>query len=418
MSREIAFISLDGDPLALPGRPHPTRQNQYVKELSRYLGGVGLNIDVYSRRKASQQPGQEDYSRGTRVIRIPIGPSGEIQAEKIVPYLKDIADWIPPFQIQQGLHYKLVHSHSYLSGPVGIHLRNTWGIPLVHTFHSLGLIEEEIIGPEGHTPEIQHKIDKLICSNADRIIAANNQEKVDLVELYQVDPEIVSIIPSGVNLDIFQPLPQTESRREIAFPDDVFLITYVGRLEEKKGLDTLLKAIQLIDNPVIQAVIVGGPPSDKPFLSRAELSREPFRKYIAMVDEYGLEKQITFTGGKPQEQLATYYCAGDVTVVPSYYEPFGIPALEALACGSSVIASQISGLMSIVQENRVGALFAPRSPEQLAEKIKIFYDQPQVNTELRKNTRPYIEENFSWKSVTKAVTGVYQDLLESSNSQS
>jgi len=416
LSREIAFLSLDGDPLTVPGRPYPTRQNLYVTELSRYLGGIGLQIDLYSRRKSGQQPSQEEYSRGTRVIRIPVGPPGEIRGEQIVPYLKDIADWIPPYQIKQGLQYKLVHSHSYLSGPVGIHLKNTWGIPLVHTFHSLGLVEEEIFGPNSRIPEIRHKIEKLICHSADRIIAANNQEKMDLEELYQVDPEIITVIPSGVNLKIFRPLSQEESRREIAFPNDIFLITYAGRLDERKGLDILLKAMQLADNPVIQAVVVGGPPSNKPFLSRADLSREPYQKYITLVDEYGLENQVTFTGGKPQDQLAPYYCAGDVTVVPSQYEPFSIPALEALACGSCVIASRSSGLKSTVKENHVGTLFEPGSAEQLAEKIKIFYDQPELKKELRENARPYVEENFSWMSVAQEVRGVYQELIEQAGS--
>jgi len=411
LSLEIAYISIDGDPLALPGRPYPSRATHYMKELSRYLGGAGLQIDVYSRRKAGKQADREEYSRGTRVIRVPIGPPGEIQGEKLIPYLKDIADWIPPFQIQNGLQYNLVHTHSYLSAPVGIHLKNTWGIPLLHTFHSLSAIEAEVYGPEHPISETRQKIERLICANADGIIAANQQEKRDLVDLYQVDPEIISVIPSGINLEIFRPLSQVESRQQAAFTDDVFLITYVGPLAKNKGLDTLLQAIQLVDNPVIQAVIVGGPPSEKPFLSRTELSREPFQKYIQMVDEYGLERQITFTGGKPQDQLAVYYNAGDITVVPSYYEPFGIPALEALASGSSVIASRVSGLSEIVQENLVGTLFDPRSPEGLADKIKIFYEQPQLIKELSENARSYVEEHYQWKSIAKAVSKVYQGLL-------
>ena len=418
MPWEISFLSLHGDPLALSDTLQHGGHTVCINDLARYLGALGLKIDVYSRQENEGHPSQEEYSRGTRVIRIPIGPSREIPAKDAIRYLKEIAAWIPSYQIKHGLHYQLVHSHHYLSGPVGIHLKNLWGIPFVHTFHSLSVVEEELLGPGNRSSEIRYKFEKLICSNADRIIAANDQEKLDLVELYQVDPENISIIPCGVNLDVFQSLPQRESRQEIAFPDDVFLITYVGGLERSKGLDTLLKAMQLIDNPVIQAVIVGGPPSDKPFLSRADLSREPFQQYITMVDEYGLEKQVTFTGGKPQEELPIYYSAGDITVVPSYYEPSGLTAIEALACGSSVIASRISGLMSIVQENRVGALFKPGSAEQLAEKIKIFYDQPQVNTELRKNTRPYIEENFSWQPIAKALAGVYEELLGNSNSLS
>lgn len=418
MSWEISLISLHSDPLAPPGSPHYGEKNVYIKELSRYLGAFGLKVDVYSRREDDQQPDQEVYSKGSRVIRIPIGPPQSIQKEKMIGNLKDIADWIPEFQIKHGLHYKLVHSHYYLSGAVGIHMKDTWGIPLVHTFHSLGAIKEEILGSGNHNPGTRQKIEKMICSKADRIIAANSQEKADLIEIYQVDPELISIIPWGVNLKLFQPLPQSESRKDIAFPEDVFLITYVGRLEEKMGLDTLLKAIQLVDNPEVQAVIVGGPPSGKPFLSRTELSREPFQKYIDLVDEYGLEKQITFTGGKPQEQLSKYFSAGDITVVPSLYDPVGLTAIEALACGSSVIASRVGGLPSTVQENRVGALFDPQNPEQLAEKINLIYEQPMINKELRKNARPYAEENFNWKSTAKSVVRVYQELIEESNIQS
>lgn len=409
---EIAFISIHGDPLARLGGSHHGGQNVFVKELSRYLGALGLSVDVYSRWENTEQPKEEKYSRGTRVIRIPVGPSESIQKEKIVALLGELASWIPTYQIQNGLTYKLVHSHYYFSGAVGIHLKNTWGIPLVHTFHSLGAVKGEALGEKDKSPRVRFEIERKICHSADRIIATSPQEKTDLVDYYQTDPTKISIIPAGVNLDLFQPLPQEESRTEIAFSADEFLITYVGRLEERKGIETLLKAIYLADDPEIQAVVVGGPPTDKPFLSWKELSEDPFRKYSALIDEYGIEKQVTFTGGKPQEQLSKYYSAGDVTVVPSYYEPFGMTAIEAMACGSSVIASRVGGLKTTVKENIVGALFEPRNASQLAEKLKILKDQPSMNAELRKNARPYVEESFGWKSVSKAVAGVYQELLQ------
>jgi len=411
MSWDISFISLHGDPLAKLGGPHHGGQNVYVKELSRYLGAFGLTVDVYSRWEDDQQPDQENYSRGTRVIRIPIGPPQEIQKEELIQLLRDIAGWIPSYQIQQGLKYNLVHSHYYLSGAIGLHLKNTWGIPLVHTFHSLGVIKEETLGIGDQSPDARLEIEKRLCQSADRIIATNPQEKEDLVDLYQTDPEKITIIPCGVNLDLFQPLSQDDSKKEIAFSTDNFLITYVGRLEERKGIETLLEAISLVDNPSVQAVIVGGQPSEKPFLSWGELSEEPYKKYMALIDEYGIEKQVTFTGGKSQDQLSKYYSAADITVIPSYYEPFGMTAIEAMACGSSVIASRVGGLKSTVKENLVGALFEPRNAAQLAEKIKIIFDQPSINIEMKKNTRPYVEENFSWKSVAKSVAGVYQELI-------
>jgi len=411
MSWDISFISLHGDPLADLGGPHHGGQNVYVKELSRYLGAFGLTVDVFSRWESEHQLDQEKYSRGTRVIRIPVGPTQEIRKEELIKLLREIADWIPSYQIQNGLKYNLVHSHYYLSGAIGLHLKKTWGIPLVHTFHSLGVIKEETLGLMDHSPDSRLEIEKRLCQSADRIIATNPQEKEDLVDLYHTDPDKITIIPCGVNLDLFQPLSQAESKKEIAFSTDDFLITYVGRLEERKGIDTLLEAIYLINNPNIQLVIVGGPPTDKPFLSWAELSKEPYLKYMLMIDEYGIEKQVTFTGGKNQDQLSKYYSAADITVIPSYYEPFGMTAIEAMACGSSVIASRVGGLKSTVKENQVGALFEPRNAAQLAEKIKIIFDQPSINKELRKNARPYVEDNFSWKYVAKSVAAVYQDLL-------
>jgi D-inositol-3-phosphate glycosyltransferase len=412
MSLEIAFVSIHGDPLARLGGTHHGGQNVYVKELSRYLGASGLSIDVYSRWEDEEQPSEEKYSRGTQVVRIPVGPPEAIQKEKIVSLLKDLASWIPTYQIQKGLKYHIVHSHYYFSGAVGIHLKNTWGIPLVHTFHSLGAVKGESLGEKDRSPGARIEIEKKICQAADVIIATAPQEKVDLVEYYGTDPAKIKIVPCGVNLELFRPLPQDDSRSEIAFSPDDFLITYVGRLEERKGIDTLLEAIYLVNDSDVQAVIVGGPPTDKPFLSWAELSEPPFKKYMAMIEQYGIEKQVTFTGGKPQDQLSKYYSASDVTVIPSYYEPFGMTAIEAMACGSSVIASRVGGLKTTIKENKVGALFEPRSASQLAEKIKIMKDQPSMNAELRRNARPYVEETYNWKIIARSVVGIYQDLLQ------
>jgi D-inositol-3-phosphate glycosyltransferase len=412
MSLDIAFVSIHGDPLAPLGGTHHGGQNVYVKELSRYLSGFGLSIDVYSRWENEEQPSEEVYSRGAQVIRIPVGPAEAIQKEKIVSLLKDLASWIPTYQIQKGLKYHLVHSHYYFSGAVGIHLKNTWGIPLVHTFHSLGAVKGESLGDKDRSPDTRLEIEKKICQAADIIIATAPQEKVDLMEFYETDPAKIKIVPAGVNLELFQPLSQSESRSEIAFSADKFLITFVGRLEERKGVDTLLEAIHLVNDPDVQAVIVGGPPTDKPFLSWAELSEPPFKDYMALIDTYGIEKQVTFTGGKPQNELSKYYSASDVTVIPSYYEPFGMTAIEAMACGSSVIASRVGGLKTTIKENKVGALFEPRNAGQLAEKIKILKDQPSMNAELRRNARPYVEETFGWKTIAKSVTGIYQELLQ------
>jgi D-inositol-3-phosphate glycosyltransferase len=417
MSLEISFLSIHGDPLAKLGGPHHGGQNVYVKELSSSLAALGISIDVYTRQENTEQPANEDYAGKNRVIRIPVGPPQTIKKEKTLGLLKDIAAWIPSYQIKQGLKYQIVHSHYYFSGAVGIHLKDTWGIPMIHTFHSLGVIKEKVLGEKDSSPDARIEVEKRICQEADIIIATCEQEKSDLIDYYQTDPSKILIIPCGVNLDLFQALDQDHSKNEIAFSPDVFLITYVGRLEERKGIDTLLEAIYLVNDPRIQAVIVGGPPSEKPFLSWSELNEEPFRKYSQLIDQYGIETQVTFTGGKPQHQLSKYYSAADVTVVPSYYEPFGMTAIEAMACGSSVIASRVGGLKTTVKENVVGSLFEPQRAGELAEKLKIFLDQPAMNKELRKNTRPYVEDNYNWLTIARRVAKVYQDLLKQPSPQ-
>ena len=412
MTLAVSFVSIHGDPLAPLGGSHHGGQNVYVKELSRHLGGYGLKVDVYSRRENDQQPSLEPYSRGTRVIRVPIGPPQAIPKEQIISLLKEIALWIPSYQQEHDLRYDLIHSHYYLSGAAAVHLKHAWSIPLVHTFHSLGAVKGAALGEKDRSPDARHQIEKRICQEADRIIATCPQEESDLVEYYGADPDQISIVPCGVNLRLFQALPQLESKKAIAFDPDDFLITFVGRLEERKGVKTLLEAISIIDHPRIQAVIVGGPPSGKPFLSWSELEKEPFRVYAQQIDQLGIATQVTFTGGKPQDQLSKYYSAADVTVIPSYYEPFGMTAIEAMACGSSVIASRVGGLKSSVVENQVGALFEPQNAEDLAQKIKALFDQPALNAEMKKNARPYVEGKFSWKAVSRAVADVYLEVLK------
>jgi len=418
MSWEIAFLSIHGDPLAPLGGPHHGGQNVYVKELSRYLGALGLRVDVYSRWESENQQLERKYSRGTRVIRIPIGPAEILPKEQTLSLLPDIASWILRYQTKQGRSYRLLHSHYYFSGAAAIHLKSTRGIPLVHTFHSLGAIKEQTLGNHDPSPSTRVAIERRICQAADRIIATNPQEKIDLIEHYQAHPDKIAVIPCGVNLSLFQPRDQIEAKKAIGYTAEDFLITYVGRLEERKGIDTLLEAVSLINDPGIQVVIVGGPPASKPFLSWRDLEEAPFHTYQQLIEKLGLENRVTFTGGKPQKVLPGYYSAADATVVPSYYEPFGLTAVEALACGSSVIASRVGGLKSTIKEGKVGALFAPRSAAELAEKIKIYRDSPDMVAEYRRAARPYVEENFSWKVVTRQVANLYGSLLEEKPSSS
>jgi len=412
MAMKIAHLSIHGDPLAPLGGPHHGGQNVYVKELSRHLGALGLNVEVFSRWETEEWPAQEAISRNARVVRSRIGPPEIIPKEETIRYLSQIAAWIDDYQEREENPFLLAHSHYYFSGAVGVHLKKHWNVPLIHNNHSLGAVKEQALGDRDPSPGIRSEIENKVFQEADRVIATAPHEKEELVKLYGMNPARITVIPPGVNLEIFTPQPHQPAKNAIGYTQDHFLITYVGRIEERKGIDTLLKALYLIDDERFQLVIVGGPPHDQTFLTWAELGRDPYLPYRDLVEEYGLEGQVTFTGGKPQTKLAVYYSAGDVTVIPSYYEPFGLTALEALACGCPVIGSRVGGLAHTVREDEVGYLFEPRSARALAEKIRNLHGQPDLQENFRSRARPYVEEHYSWQSVTRRMVDVYQEVLE------
>lgn len=411
MPVKVTFLSLHGDPLAPLGGSHHGGQNVYVKELSSHLADLGFEVDVYSRWESPDQPLTAPITEGARVIRIKVGPPKPVQKEETLSLLPNVARWLSGFWKENQFKYDLIHSHYYFSGAVAIYLKDTWGIPSCQTFHSLGAVKQKALGSKDPSPKQRLKIERRICHSMDRIIATTPQEKSDLRNLYETSPEKVEVIPAGVNLDLFRPLPQDESKLEIGFSPRDFLITFVGRLEERKGIDTLLEAIHIVNNDKIQVVIVGGPPTKKDFLSWSELGEKPYRKYQRLLEKYDLVGQVTFTGGKPQQMLSRYYSAANVTIIPSYYEPFGLTAVEALACGSSLIASSVGGLQTIVKQDHVGLQFEPRNPDDLADQIQRLMSYPPLNEKFRKNARPYVEEKYSWGAVTEQVAEVYRKVL-------
>lgn len=411
MTIRAALLSLHGDPLARLGGTHHGGQNVYVKELSRYLTELDVEVDVFSRWESDQQPARETITEGARVIRINVGPGRSIPKEQTLSLLPDISRWMVDYCREHELTYDLIHSHYYFSGAVGVYLSNLWGIPLLHTYHSLGAVKEKALGQDDPSPEQRIAVEKKISQTADRIIATAPQEKSDLTKYYGADSSKVAVVPCGVNLELFQPVPRKEARREIGFSPRDFLVTYVGRLEKRKGIDTLLQALHILEDDEVQAVIVGGPQTRKDFLSWTELGEEPFQVYRALMEEYDLAGQVTFTGGKDQSELSKYYSAADVTVIPSYYEPFGLTAIEAMACGSSVIASRVGGLKTSVEEDHVGLLFDPRNPRNLADKIERLKSFPPTNQKYQENARPYVIEKFSWSQVTRQIVEIYHRVL-------
>lgn len=386
----------------------------YVKELTRRLGARGFRVDVFSRWESPEQPSIEQIDSKSRVVRVQVGPARVLPKERTMLFLSDLAEWIDRFREENRAEYRLIHSHYYFSGAVGLELRGLWHVPLVQTFHSLGMVKRQALGSKDPSPTRRLEIERQIAQGADRIVATAPQERHDLGVMYGADPSRIRVIPCGVNLELFRPLDREEARAYAGIPAGRFLLTFVGRLERRKGVDTLLEAMGMLltegpDLP-LHAVIVGGHPKEAEAEMPEQEARE-HRRFQEIIDRYGMADRVTFTGGLPQNVLYNYYSASDVTVVPSYYEPFGMTAVEALACGSSVIASRVGGLKTTVKEGEVGLQFEPRNAQDLADKIAYLVENPEINARLRRNARPYAESNYSWRAVARRVAATYRELL-------
>ncbi|MGD8997803.1 MAG: glycosyltransferase [Anaerolineae bacterium] len=416
MTTPIAFVSIHGDPLASLGGSHHGGQNVYVKALSRHLGAHDFRVDVFCRWEWPDQPAIEEIGPGARAVRVQVGPPECLPKERTILFLEELTDWIDRFQGQNQSDYRLIHGHYYFSGAVSLSLREQWRVPFIETFHSLGLIKRQALGSEDRSPTRRLEIERKIAQTADRIIATAPQEKGDLVTAYGANPSRIRVIPCGVDLELFRPIPRREARDYAGIPDDAFLLTFVGRLERRKGVDTMLEAMGLLlrerpDLP-LHAVIVGGHPKNREPAEMSEPEAQERRRFKEIINCYGLEDKVTFTGGLPQHLLCYFYSAADVTIIPSYYEPFGMTALEALACGSSVIASRVGGLKTTVKEGEVGFQFKARSPQDLAERIGYLLEHPEVNARLGRSARPYVERHYSWRAVSKRVASAYREVLD------
>jgi glycosyltransferase involved in cell wall biosynthesis len=416
MDRPVAFVSIHGDPLAALGGIHHGGQNAYVKELSRHLDPWGFQVDVFSRWESPHQPASEEIGPGARVVRVQVGPPCYLPKEETIRFLPQLAEWIARFRAENGADYQLIHGHYYFSGAVALRLRQLWQVPFVETFHSLGLVKRQALGQQDRSPTRRLEIERQIAQGAERIISTAPQEKHDLVTSYGAHPSRIRVIPCGVNLDLFRPLPCGEARLHTSIPADRFLLTFVGRLEKRKGVDTLLEAMGMLlaEQPhlPLHAIIVGGQPKSQEGAQMPEQEAQEHRRFQEIMARYAIADRVTFTGGLPQDLLYYYYSAGDVTVIPSYYEPFGMTAVEALACGSSVIASRVGGLKTTVVEGQVGLQFEPRNARDLAQKIAYLIEHPQVNARFRRNARPYVERHYGWRSIAERAAGVYRKVLD------
>jgi D-inositol-3-phosphate glycosyltransferase len=389
-------------PLEQPGAGDAGGMNVYVVEVSRRLAARGIAVDVFTRATSSEQPPVVEMAPGVTVRHVSAGPFEGLGKQDLPAQMCAFTAAVLREEAQhEPGHFDVVHSHYWLSGQVGWLARDRWGVPLVHSAHTLAKVKNAALA-EGDDPEPRARVigEEQVVAEADRLVANTAEEARQLVDFYDADPGRTLVIPPGVDLQRFRPGDQQRARRRIGVPEDAVVLLFVGRVQPLKAPDMLLHAAarMLADDPALrtrlQVLVVGAP-------SGSGLAEPQRLQELAVA--LGVTDVVRFLPPQPPEQLADHYRAADVTVVPSHNESFGLVALEAQACGTPVVAAAVGGLGTAVEDGVSGLLVAGRDPAHYAAAIRRVMARREL---LSAGARRHAAA-FSWDRTTDSLVDAY-----------
>ncbi len=354
----LAILSVHSCPLGTLGGKDTGGMNVYVRELAAALGKLGHLVDIFTHEHVGGHDQVMPLGENARLIHLKAGEPGEANKVSLYAFLPEFTSALEEFRARQDFCYDAIFSHYWLSGWVGQTLKTRWNVPHLLMFHTLGLVKNTLVTGEDE-PELRTETEKTLVKTADRLIASTPRELETLRDLYAADPAKIAIVPCGVNLETFRPVDRTAARKRLGFGDEK-IVLFVGRIEALKGLDQLIKSLTAVHLPRITLVVVGGDDN-----ASAEVAR---LKGLAQNLRAG--RSIEFTGPVPQEQLPDYYSAADVFALTSYYESFGMAALESLACGTPVVSTKVGDMENIIRPGETGFLAPDNSPSHLAATLE------------------------------------------------
>ena len=405
MVKRIAMLSVHTSPLATLGGKKTGGMNVYVRDVSRELGQLGVAVDVFTRRADPETPMIQPIGTRARLITLPAGPAQFLSSTQIYPLLPDFTTQVLAFAEAEKLQYDVVFSHYWLSGWVAHELRTNWRVPVVQMFHTLGRMKNRIAQEvDQQEADIRIFTETDIMSWAEVLIAATPAERAQLLWLYRADQRKVEIVPPGVDLARFSVMDPAVAKSEIGILPDRRMLLFVGRLEPLKGVDNILKAVarlrarhpRALDNVCVN--VIGGDIS----APDTEMMR-----LKTLRDDLDLRGRVTFLGARDQDVLQYYYSAAEALIMPSDYESFGMVALEAMACGTPVIASEVGGLAFLVEDGVTGFHVPSREPAALADRIRLLLSQPGRRAQMGQFARE-TAERYGWPLIAGRLLDVFE----------
>jgi len=396
----VAVLSVHTSPLEQPGARDAGGMNVYVVETARRLAGRGVEVEIFTRAGASDLPGTVEMAPGVLVRHIPAGPYGSLSTKELPPQLCGFsAGLLSAWAERPAGWFDVIHSHYWLSGHVGRGARSRWGVPLVHSAHTLGKVKNAHRGPgEALEPAVRILGEQRIVAEADRLIAATEQEADELSELYDADPAAVSVVPPGVDLEGFTPGDRDAARAALGWPTDHVVLVYVGRIQPHKGPDLLIKAAALLPELAgrLTVAIVGGA-SGHGYAPGA---------LPALAGQVGLTDTVRFVPPLSRAALRTVYRAADLLVMPSRSESFGLAALEAQACGTPVVATPVGGLPQAVDHGVSGLLTTGHEPAEIAAAIREIVLDPARAARMSRGALAHAR-TYSWDRTVDGLLAAY-----------
>lgn len=405
--RRVASISVHTSPLATLGGKDAGGMNVYVRELSCHMARLGLPVDVFTRRTDPSTPEVTEICDGVNLITITAGPPEPVDKNQLFEFLPEFAEQMALYSLRTAVRYDVVHAHYWLSGWTAHVLKRYWNTPCSLMFHTTAHMKNIVSPAPEQETSLRASIEERLVGLADSIIAANPDEAADLIWRQRCSSEKICTIPPGVDTDLFQPLDRNRCRQELGIALDERVVLFVGRIDPIKGLDTLLGAGEYLDacGSGARLHIVGGDLDDtgKPVGPLARFVEQAYAREIGHL--------LVLWGSQPQNRLPVFYSAADVVSVPSRYESFGLVAVEAMACGTPVVASRAGGLTFTVEEGRTGFLAPIGDGAEHGRRILELLQNDERRRAFGLAARGSAVR-FSWQAVASSIYHVYERLAE------
>ena len=407
--RRIATLSVHTSPLDQPGTGDAGGMNVYIVETAKRLAELGVESDIFTRSTSKDLPPLVELHPGVNVRHVAAGEYEGLSKSDLPGVLCSFTTGVLRAEAQRDPgHYDLLHSHYWMSGQVGLVAKDRWGVPLVHSMHTMAKVKNALLAT-GDTPEPSSRVagESQVVRVADRLVANTSDEARQLVELYGAQPDDVAVVWPGVDLAVFTPGDRNAARARLGIPLDVNLVLFVGRIQPLKAPDVLLRAVsELVERQSsfgddVMLAVVGGP-------SGSGLEHPEYLHKLAA--DLGIADLVRFAPPATQSELVDWYRASDVTVVPSYNESFGLVAVEAQACGTPVVASAVGGLTTAVHDGVSGVLIDGHNPTDYAQVLRRLLSDAQWREQLG---RAGVERTrqLGWAQTADAMLDVYRDVM-------